>query len=152
LVETTYEDTSLTNGAAYAYAVTAVNAAGESAPSAAVTVTPAAPAGSVVMVGGIDVKVDVITTGAVTTITVAAGDKDIFLDAIATGSVDLSAYDTANVNFVVPAGWFKGVDQTITILTRNNPPLSVTTQQLWNASDKQRVITIKNGKLSFSNG
>jgi len=62
--------------------------------------------------------------------------------------IDLRDYD--GVDIVAAAGWFKDVDKTITIITSKGSD-TVKTKTLWNNSGKDRLITVRNGKIDIKN-
>lgn len=73
------------------------------------------------------------------TILEASGSEIIF---------DFGEYDAVDIYFA--ASWFKDVDKTITIVTAKGSD-SVKTKSLWNNSGKDRLVIVRNGKLSFKN-
>ena len=59
-------------------------------------------------------------------------------------------HNYASVDIYVDSSCFKDIDKTITIVTAKGS-CEVKTKSLWNNSGKQRLITVRNGKLDFKN-
>ena len=62
--------------------------------------------------------------------------------------IDLKGYEA--VDIFISADWFKDIDKTIIIITAKGTD-SVKTKSLWNNSGKIRLISVRNGKISFKN-
>ena len=70
-----------------------------------------------------------------------AGKENVF---------DLRGSGIKSVDIYVAAGWFKDIDENITITTEQGTT-SVKTKTLWNNSGKTKLIQVRNNKLSHSN-
>ena len=111
-----------------------------------ITVTAPTPA-DIITVAGVDISFELIngvvvlkpSQAQITAILNASGNTIVF---------DLSNQESADIYF--DAAWFMDVDKTISIITANGSA-DVKTKSLWNNSGKQRLITVRDGKLSFKN-
>jgi len=108
---------------------------------------PKLPAANSIKVNGVDIAFEIVkgavvlkpTQTQMAAILKVAGNNIVF---------DLRNYES--VDIYVDASCFKDIDKTITIITAKGS-CEVKTKSLWNNSGKQRLITVRNGKLDFKN-
>jgi fibronectin type 3 domain-containing protein len=159
---TNYIDASVTNGLTYYYAVTAVNAVGESARSNEASATPSAPA-SVLVVSGFP---NPVTAGTSQSFTVMAKDAN---GNVATGYVGTVHFTSSDSQAVLPANYAfvaadKGVHvfsatlktvgtQSITATDTVTPSITGTQSGITvNVAVKSLSITITTSRSSYSRG
>ena len=159
---TSYFDTSVTNGLTYYYAVTAVNAVGESAWSNEAYATPSAPA-SVLVISGFP---NPVTAGTSQSFTVTAKDAN---GNIATGYVGVVHFTSTDSQAVLPANYafttadkgvhvFSATLKTIgtqSIIATDTLTPSITGAQSGitvNAAVKSLSTSITTSKSSYSRG
>ena len=98
-----------------------------------------------VTVNGVDL--DIINNNGVAAITIIENEMLMILSAPEI-IIELPAYEAAEL--LIPASAFKNTDKNFTIVTAKGQD-SVKTKMLWNNSGKERLITMRNGKISVSN-
>ena len=105
------------------------------------------PSGNNITVNGIEIPLQVINGVAVLRptqeqmLSIFKADGNIVI-------FDLQEYSAVDIYIDVEC--FRDVDKIITFIT-NNGSCDVNTKALWNNSGKQRLITVRNNKLSFTN-
>jgi len=99
-----------------------------------------------ITVNGAEVKFEIINGVA----TIAIKEKAIMNQILSGNTIvfDLSSFDAVDIK--VPAEWFKDVDKIITIVTAKGTD-TVKTKTLWNNSGKDRLITVRKGKIDVTN-
>jgi len=114
----------------------------------ALVTKPVTPPTPTVTVNGVEIEIEIINGVATIDLTkltdeqirqILDGDPIVF---------DLSGYDKVDIK--APADCFKDYDKVITINTSNGNG-TVKTKTLWNNSGKNRLITVRNGKVTVEN-